>query len=182
MNRSFLNHIMNHTSEVPSLHQLIKRVEALTSHEPLKSSAGNELLRSMLVAINSYSAKNKDEQLVANITSAAVLSVIYRNKAAQQTNIVVDLQGFLQQSISRIEQASEALNELKRDIEANNAEMNENIDKVIAEIGELKEKNYANRDAFNPQEERASRKSGKTKNAWNFQNFHLSVHNDCNLC
>jgi len=143
----------------------------------------------MLVAINSYSAKNKDEQLVANITIAAVLSDIYRNKAAQQTNIVVDLEGFLKQSISvsdtleslasqiqtserqvqssqrqvqrikyiedytnsyksRIKQASEALDELKSDIEANNVEMNENIDKVIAEIGELKKKNDANKDAL----------------------------------
>jgi len=141
MNRSFLNNIMNHASEVPSLHQLIKRVEALTSNEPLKSGGGNKLLRSMLVAIDTYHTENRDEQLVANITRAAVLSNIYRNKAAQQTNIVVDLQSFLEQGVeasskleslaiqvqrseyiedytksykSRIKQASEALDELKR--------------------------------------------------------------------
>jgi len=164
MNRSFLNHIMNQASEVPSLHQLIKRVEALTSNEPLKIGGGNELLRSMLVAINSYSAKNEDEQLVTNITSAAVLSVIHRNKVAQQTNIVVDLQGFLEQSVqvsdnwvslasqvqkseytddytksykSRIKHASEVLDELQRDIEENHVDMSENIEKVLDEIEKL---------------------------------------------
>jgi len=164
MNRSFLNHIMNQASEVPSLHQLIKRVEALTSNEPLKIGGGNELLRSMLVAINSYSAKNEDEQLVANITSAAVLSAIHRNKVAQQTNIVVDLQSFLEQSVkvsdnwvslasqvqkseytddytksykSRIKHASEVLDELQRDIEENHVDMSENIEKVLDEIEKL---------------------------------------------
>jgi len=99
MNRPILYQIMNQTSEVPSLHQLIERVEALTSNEPPKSGGGNKLLQNMLVAIDSYSAKHDREQLVANITCAAVLSNIYRNKAAQQTNIVVNLEGFLEQSV-----------------------------------------------------------------------------------
>ena len=100
MNRPFLYNIMNGTSEMPSLHQLIERVEVLTRNESLESVSGNEiLLRKMLPAIDSYSAKTETEQLVANFTRAAVLSAIYRHKAAQQTNIIVDLQSFLDQSI-----------------------------------------------------------------------------------
>jgi len=101
MNRPFLYNIINGTSEMPSLHQLIERVEVLTPNEPLKNVGGNEiLLRKILPVIDSYSAKTETVQLVGNFTRAAVLSAIYRHKAAQQTNIVVDLQSFLEQSIS----------------------------------------------------------------------------------
>jgi len=181
MNRPFLYHIMNGTSEMPSLRQLIERVEVLTPNEPLKYVGGNEiLLRKMLPAIDSYSTKTETEQLVASFTRAAVLSAIYRHKAAQQTNIVVDLQGFLEQSISvsneweslteslasqvqrrklkdeytktyesRIKQANEVLVELQKDIEVNHVDMKDNIEKVLAEIDELKNKNQATADDLN---------------------------------
>jgi hypothetical protein len=101
MNRRFLYHIMNETTEVPSLLQLIERTEALARNEALKYAGGNEmLLRKMLVAIESYSAKTGEAQLVANFTRVAVLSAINLHKASQQTNIVVDLQSFLEQSIT----------------------------------------------------------------------------------
>jgi hypothetical protein len=181
MNRPFLYHIMNGTSEMPSLRQLIERVEVLTPNEPLKYVGGNEiLLRKMLPAIDSYSTKTETEQLVASFTRAAVLSAIYRHKAAQQKNIVVDLQGFLEQSISvsneweslteslasqvqrkklkdeytktyesRIKQANEVLVELQKDIEVNHVDMKDNIEKVLAEIDELKNKNQATADDLN---------------------------------